>query len=211
MTEYAHLWLFFVILFGVAILPGLDMAYVLGSSLTGGRRQGLIAVSGLMAGGMIHVTVGALGLAALLEYLPGLFNAILLAGAVYIAWIGISVFRSDATFGSGPRPAPRPPWSTFRGAILTNLLNPKAYLFMLAVFPQFMRPEYGVLWIQAVVLGIIIALTMAGVYGSVAIVAGGLRGWMQQNPAAGILVNRIVGIALILAAIATGLDGWRSL
>lgn len=211
MTEYVHLWLFFVILFGVAILPGLDMAYVLGSSLTGGRRRGLIAVLGLMTGGMIHVTVGALGLAALLEYLPGLFNAILLAGAVYIAWTGISIFRSDATFGGGPKAAPRSPWSTFRGAILTNLLNPKAYLFMLAVFPQFMRPEYGVLWIQAVVLGLIIALTMAGVYGSVAVVAGGLREWMRVNPAAGILVNRIVGIALILAAIATGLDGWRSL
>ncbi len=211
MTEYAHLWLFFAILLGVVVLPGLDMAYVLGSSLTGGRQQGLIAVLGLIAGGTVHVTVGALGLAALLEYLPGLFNTILIAGALYIAWIGLSVLRSDATFGSGPSPAPRSQWSTFRGAILTNLLNPKAYLFMLAVFPQFMRPEYGVLWVQAVVLGVIIALTMAGVYGSVAVVAGGLRDWMQDNPAAGILVNRVVGVALILAAIATGLDGWRSL
>lgn len=210
MIEYAHLWLFFVILLGVVMLPGLDMAYVLGSSLTGGRAHGLVAVAGMVAGGIVHVTVGALGLAALINYLPGAFNAILLAGALYIAWIGICVLRSSSTLGDVSQ-KPRSTWATFRDAALTNLLNPKAYLFMLAIFPQFLRPEYGVLWIQAVVLGVIIALTQTGVYGSVAVVAGGLRGWMQSNPQAGVIINRVVGIALILAAIATGVDGWRQL
>lgn len=210
MIEYAHLWLFFVILLGVVMLPGLDMAYVLGSSLTGGRTHGLVAVAGMVAGGIVHVTVGALGLAALINYLPGAFNAILLAGALYIAWIGISLLRSTSTFGNVSQ-KPRSAWATFRDAALTNLLNPKAYLFMLAIFPQFLRPEYGVLWIQAVVLGVIIALTQTGVYGSVAVVAGGLRGWMQRNPEAGVIINRVVGMALILAAVATGIDGWRHL
>lgn len=210
MIEYAHLWLFFVILFGVVILPGLDMTYVLGSALTGGRGQGLVAVAGMVAGGVVHVTVGALGLAALLEFMPGAFNAILLAGALYIAWIGIAVLRSESSFGGDARVTAKSDWATFRQAVLTNLLNPKAYLFMLAIFPQFLRPEYGVIWIQAVVLGAIIAATQAGVYGSVALVASELRGWMLRNPAAGIAVNRIVGIALILAAVATGIDGWRN-
>lgn len=210
MIEYAHLWLFFVILLGVVMLPGLDMAYVLGSSLTGGRAHGLVAVAGMVAGGVVHVTVGALGLAALIRYFPGAFNAILLAGALYIAWIGVSVLRSASGFGNVSQ-RERSAWKTFRDAALTNLLNPKAYLFMLAIFPQFLRPEYGVLWIQAVVLGVIIALTQTGVYGAVAVVAGGLREWMQRNPAAGVVVNRVVGVALILAAIATGIDGWRQL
>ncbi|HEX7046286.1 MAG TPA: LysE family translocator [Gammaproteobacteria bacterium] len=209
MTEYAHLWLFFVILLGVVILPGLDMAFVLGSSLTGGRSQGLVAVAGMVAGGVVHVVVGALGLAALLEFMPGAFNIILLAGALYIAWIGISVLRSSATFANDVRQRDRPAWSTFRRAALTNLLNPKAYLFMLAIFPQFLRPEYGVLWIQAVVLGVIIALTQASVYGSVAFVASGLREWMHAKPQIGIWLNRVVGVLLVLAAVVTGIDGWR--
>lgn len=71
------------------------MASVPGSALAGGRQHGLVAVSGLIADGMIHVTVGAL----------------------YIAWIGVAVLRSDATFGGGPSLAPRSSWSTFRGAI----------------------------------------------------------------------------------------------
>jgi len=211
MTEYAHLWLFFVILLGVVLLPGLDMAYVLGSALTGGRGQGMIAVTGMVAGGMVHVTVGALGLAALINYFPAAFNAILLAGALYIAWIGIAVLRSSSGFGNREAVVARSASATFRQAALTNLLNPKAYLFMLAIFPQFLRPEYGVLWIQAVVLGIIIALTQAGVYGSVAFVAGGLREWMQDHPRFGIRLNRSVGALLVLAAIATGMDGWRGL
>lgn len=211
MVEYAHLGLFFVILLGVVMLPGLDMAYVLGSSLTGGRTQGMVAVAGMVTGGIVHVTVGALGLAALINYLPGAFNAILLAGALYIAWIGVSVLRSTSTFGNNVPQRERSARATFREAVLTNLLNPKAYLFMLAIFPQFLRPEYGVVWIQAVVLGVIIALTQTGVYGAVAFVAGGLREWMQRNPAAGTLINRMVGVALILAAVATGVDGWRQL
>ncbi|MBW3567829.1 MAG: LysE family translocator [Proteobacteria bacterium] len=211
MTEYAHLWLFFVILLGVVMLPGLDMAYVLGSSLTGGCTQGMIAVAGMVAGGVVHVVVGALGLAALLNYFPGAFNVILLAGALYIAWIGISVLRSRSSFGNRDMAVARSASATFRQAALTNLLNPKAYLFMLAIFPQFLRPEYGVLWIQAIVLGIIIAFTQASVYGSVALVAGGLREWMHANPHFGTWLNRSVGLLLVMAAVVTGIDGWRGL
>lgn len=212
MIEYTHLWLFFVILLGVVVLPGLDMAYVLGSSLTGGRSRGAVAVAGIVAGGVVHVTVGALGLAALINYVPGAFNAILLAGALYIAWIGFAIFRStSSTLADNAPLATRTNWITFCQAAMTSLLNPKAYLFMLAVFPQFLKPEYGVLWIQAVVLGVIIALTQTGVYGAVAVVAGGMREWMHRNPAALIMINRIVGAALILAALVTGIDGWRQL
>lgn len=211
MTEFAHLWLFFLILLGVVMLPGLDLAYVLGSSLAGGRAQGQVAVLGMVTGGMVHVTVGALGLAAVINYLPGLFNGILIAGAAYIAWIGLSLLRSASAFGQQLPDAAPSSWRTFRRALLTNLLNPKAYLFMLAIFPQFLKPEYGALWIQAVVLGAIIAVTQAGVYGSVAVIAGGLRNWMLANPAFGVWLNRVVGGLLVVAATLTALDGWQRL
>jgi threonine/homoserine/homoserine lactone efflux protein len=211
MVEYSHLGVFFLILLGVVALPGLDMAYVLGSSLTGGRARGLVAVAGLVAGGIVHVTVGSLGVAAFINYLPGAFNAILLAGALYIAWLGFSLLRSSSALEPSAGIAARSSWSTFRQALATNLLNPKAYLFMLAIFPQFLRPQYGALWIQGIVLGAIIAVTQASVYGSVAVVAGGMRSWMQSNPFAGTVVNRVVGSVLMVAAVATGIDGWRGL
>lgn len=216
MTEFSQLWLFFLILLGVVMLPGVDMAYVLGSALSGGRHNGMIAVTGIMAGGVIHVTVGALGLAALINYLPGAFNVILLAGALYIAWIGISLLRSPSLAQENHSPeksrfALPSRFATFRQGAIVSLLNPKAYLFMLAIFPQFLRPEYGALWIQAIVLGVIIAFTQASVYGSIALTAGGLRDWLQRTPAAGVILNRTVGTALVLVAIAAAIDGWHGM
>lgn len=209
MLHDAHLWLFFIIVFGVVILPGLEMAYVLGSALTGGRTAGLVAVAGIMAGSICLVLMTTLGISVLINVIPGAFNALLIVGALYIAWIGFSILRSQTTFAAVADTHPHSSWVTFRRGILTNLLNPKAYLFMLAIFPQFLRPEYGPLWIQAMVLWFIIAVAMVSVYGSVAIIAGKLRHWLASKPTAGITINRIVGSTLILAAIFTGYHGWQ--
>ncbi|WP_266159973.1 LysE family translocator [Dyella silvatica] len=216
MTHYAHLWLFFVIVFGVIALPGLDMAFVLGSSLSGGRRRGMAAVSGIVAGGVCHVTMTALGIGVLLKLIPGVFNAVLLAGALYIAWIGISLLRSrsgfdtpgldasiNSTAGSGH--------TTFWQGLLTALLNPKAYLFMLAIFPQFLRPAYGAIWVQALVLWGIIAVTQFTVYGGIAWMADAVRAWLKQRPDSGLLATRWVGVLLIAAALFTGVEGWRGM
>jgi threonine/homoserine/homoserine lactone efflux protein len=210
MAQSAHLWLFFVLVFGVVLLPGLDMAFVLASSLVGGRKAGLSAVAGIMAGGACHVAVGATGIAVVLTVWPAAFNALLWGGALYVAWMGISLFRSGAAFTAAPLTERQSPAATFRRGALTNLLNPKAYLFMLAVFPQFLRPEYGPIWLQALVLGAIIALTQGAVYGAIALVAGQARGWLESSPAASTTAARLVGGLMVLAAVVTAFEGWRS-
>jgi threonine/homoserine/homoserine lactone efflux protein len=211
MIADAHLWLFFLVVFGVIVLPGLDMAFVLGSSLVRGTRSGLVAVGGIVAGGVCHVSMGVLGISVLLRVLPGAFNVMLLAGALYLVWVGVAMLRSEAGFGTRASADAHAPWTTFRQAALTSLLNPKAYLFTLAILPQFLRPQYGALGAQAVVLWIIIAATQTGVYGGVALVAGRLRPWLAAHPRAGVMVNRSVGSALVLAAAFTGWQGWQRL
>ena len=211
MIHFAHLWLFFVLVFGIIVLPGLDMAYILGSALAGGLRTGLTALSGIVAGGVVHVTMGALGISALLKLFPTAFNLMLLAGAVYIAWIGWSILKSASAFQLKPDEKQRTPQATFRQGIVTSLLNPKAYLFMLAVFPQFFRPEYGSLAVQALVMWVIIAVTQIGVYGSMVAASHGVRGWLMSNPGSGPMVGRTVGVILMLAAALTALDGWQNL
>ena len=208
MTHYAQLWLFFALVFGVVILPGLDMAYIMGSALSGGRRAGFAALGGVVVGGVCHVVMTGLGVSVLLRTVPGAFNALLVAGALYIAWIGVSLIRSDAAFSvaaSGDRPLA----ATFRQGLLTCLLNPKAYLFMLAIFPQFLRPEYGALVVQAAVMWLIIALNQVLVYGGLALAADRARQWLSREPAAGAFVARSVGVLLIGAAMFTGIEGWR--
>ena len=208
MTHYAQLWLFFALVFGVVILPGLDMAYIMGSALSGGRRAGFAALGGVVVGGVCHVVMTGLGVSVLLRTVPGAFNALLITGALYIAWIGVSLLRSDAAF-SVAATGDRPLSATFRQGMLTCRLNPKAYLFMLAIFPQFLRPQYGALLAQAAVMWLIIALNQVLVYGGLALAADRARQWLSREPAAGAFVARSVGVLLIGAAMFTGIEGWR--
>jgi threonine/homoserine/homoserine lactone efflux protein len=212
MIPLPQLSLFFVLVFGVVVLPGLDMAYVMGSALAGGRGKGFAALAGVVAGGACHVLMTALGISVVLRLVPGLFNAMLLAGALYIAWIGLSLLRSDVSGGLAARDATvQSWWRTFRQGMLTCLLNPKAYLFMLAVFPQFLRPEQGALWWQVLVLWLVIAANQLGVNGGLALLAGRMRGWLVLRPAAGAMAARCVGVLLLGAAAFTGIEGWQRL
>lgn len=210
--DTAQLWLFFLMVLGIIVLPGMDMAFVLASSLGGGRRAGLLAVAGVIAGGVCHVVASALGIGLLLQLFPALFNALLLAGAVYIAWIGITLLRSASAAGALPQArGAAGGWATFRQAAFTNLLNPKAYLFMFAVFPQFLRPQQGLVWAQALVLGVIIWATQAAVYGSLALAAGSASAGLASRPRLQVLIVRAAGAMLVLGAVLTALEGWRRL
>lgn len=205
----AQLWLFFLIVLGVVLLPGLDMACVLATSLGGGRRAGFAAVGGIVAGGVVHVAVGATGIALVLVAAPALFNLVLAAGAAYVAWIGISLVRHGIGFDPGAADARGLEATAFRRGAMTNLLNPKAYAFMLAIFPQFVRPDLGPVGRQAAVLGAIIAVTQAGVYGALVLGASRLRAGLAGRPAPLALLGRAVGLLLVGAALWTLLAAWR--
>src|ERR1051326_6916911 len=186
MTHVTALWLFFLLVAGIVALPGLDMTFVLASALTGGRRAGFAAIAGIVAGGIVHVTMATLGL----------------------AWIGWTIFRSSIALDADGR-AERSWLATFRRGALTNLLNPKAYVFTLAVFPQFMRTEYGPLWLQAVEMSAIIIATQTSIYGAVALLGGRARGWLKRSPSARVAVARAVGGLLIVLSLGTLVCGVR--
>jgi threonine/homoserine/homoserine lactone efflux protein len=186
------------------------MAYVLASSLVGGRRAGLAATAGIVAGGVCHVTMGALGIVAVLQLVPAAFNVVLLAGAAYIAWIGIALLKSRAAFDAPQRQRARSQAATFRQGLFTSLLNPKAYLFTLAVLPQFLKPERGGIGAQAVVLWLIIAVTQVAIYGGMALAGDRARAWFADRPSANAALGRGVGMLLLATAAYTAFEGWRA-
>jgi threonine/homoserine/homoserine lactone efflux protein len=96
-TYSQNLWIFFVLVFGIIVVPGMDMFFVIANALTGGRARGLAATAGVMLGGVFH-TIFALICVGLLTILPTtVFTVILLAGAVYMAWIGWTLVQSSIT------------------------------------------------------------------------------------------------------------------
>jgi threonine/homoserine/homoserine lactone efflux protein len=210
---YAHteLFMFFLLALGIIVLPGLDMALVLASSLGGGRRAGLQAVAGIVSGGFVHVAMGALGLALMLSALPHAFGLMMAAGAAYLAWTGLGLARQGISLavvnqGSTAHPAERYR-RAFRQGMLTNLLNPKAYMFMLAVFPQFVHPERGPVWLQALPMAAIIAVTQVTVYGGITLVAARFQSWVCSRPSWDAAAGRAIGLLLLGIACATA---WKA-
>ena len=208
MTYGENLWLFFLLVSGIIIVPGMDMVFVMASSLSGGRRAGLSATFGIMAGGLVHTLYAALGVGVLLHFAPGLFNVLLVLGALYVAWIGWQLFRSSIVVDAVDSLDRRGLLTRFRQGALTSLMNPKAYLFMLAVFPQFLRPEFGPVWRQALVMLLMIWTTQLAVYGGLALAAARIRDALVGSPAATRFVGRAAGVLLVMIAAVTIWRGW---
>ena len=80
LAHTSHFWLYFVLVAGIIVLPGMDMAFVMSSCLVNGRSAGAAAVAGIVAGGVVHLCMGALGVGLILTRAPHLFNALLVAG-----------------------------------------------------------------------------------------------------------------------------------
>jgi threonine/homoserine/homoserine lactone efflux protein len=173
-------------------------------------------LAGVVTGGFCHVLLAALGFSAIIRVVPGALNALLVAGAAYIAWIGVSLWRNDEGLERQRRetePVQRAfaTTGTFRQALAICLMNPKAYLFMLAIFPQFFNSSYGSLSTQAVLLALIIALNQCLVYGSLVLASSRLNAWLATEPTSRRIASRSVGTMLIAAALYTGFEGWRTL
>ncbi|MER8749478.1 LysE family translocator [Mesorhizobium sp. M1050] len=210
MDYAANLWLFCLLLFGIIIVPGMDMLFVLANALTGGGNRGLAATGGIMLGGMVHTLNGALGVGLLMHFVPILYNPLLIAGAAYMAFIGLSLMRSSIRVGAAGPAGSRSAWKAFRQGLVICLINPKAYLFVFAVYPQFLKPAYGPIWIQASIMGLMTITMQFTVYGGLAVTAGRSRNLLVANPQATAFAGRAAGLLLVAVSVFTAWEGLRA-
>ena len=135
----------------MTVSPGADTFLVVRNSLRGGRRDGWATVAGICSGLFAHALLSALGVSAILAHSATAFLFLKVAGAAYLAWLGIQSLRSasrrqaDAAPAAVAAPARVQPTRSFREGLLTNLLNPKVIVFYLALLPQFLTPGDAVL------------------------------------------------------------------
>ncbi|MGW3207242.1 leucine efflux protein LeuE [Streptomyces sp. NPDC001135] len=145
----------------IVLLPGPNSLYVLSVAARRGVRTGYTAAAGVWCGDTVLMTLSAAGVASLLKANAVLFGIVKYAGAGYLTWLAIGMLRSawqlwrtrreKAAEGTGPTAAPdeRP----FRRAFVVSLFNPKAILFFVAFFVQFVDPHYAYPALSFVVLG----------------------------------------------------------
>ncbi|NKC33210.1 LysE family translocator [Falsiroseomonas selenitidurans] len=133
-----HLWLAFcAAAIAMLLIPGPTILMVVGQSLGGGTRQALPLVAGVALGDLTAMTLSLAGLGAILATSATLFAALKYAGAAYLVWLGIRMWRAPS------QPDAAPPLSAgraLREAWLVTALNPKGIVFFVAFVPQFLDP-----------------------------------------------------------------------
>ena len=149
----------------IVLLPGPNSLYVMSVASRWGVAAGYRGACGVFVGDAILMLLSAGGAASLLKTTPALFLVIKYAGAAYLAWVGIGLLRSAFAMwrGHGDNTAAPPPDASrpFRAALLISLMNPKAILFFVSFFIQFVDPGYAHPELSFLLLGTIVQICSA--------------------------------------------------
>ncbi len=181
----------------ITMAPGPDNLQVLARGISQGRAAGLVAALGFAAGISFHTTLAALGVAALLKSSPVAFEAVKLAGAAYLVWIGIKAIRSKGLSSAHERPS-QPLAVVFRQSVIGNLLNPKVTLFFIVFLPQFVSPHGGQsVMLQMFELGGVFMLQTVAVFSVFGVAAGMIGAYLKRRPKVGVWLDRLAGATFI--------------
>ncbi len=176
MPDLSTLALFSLACLALTATPGPDMLLIASRSVSQGRSAGFASLAGIQAGTYCHAIAAAFGLSQLFLVVPLAYDLVRYAGAAYLLYLAVQAFRSTGRLASPAAPATRYPVAQmFRQGLLTNLLNPKMALFVLALFPQFVRPDAGSVAGQVLILATVLNLIGLVVNGVVIVAASRVR------------------------------------
>lgn len=173
------LWTYMVGAFGIILLPGPNSLFVLSVATARGVKAGFQGALGVFLGDTVLLVLVALGAAGLLRTTPALFMVVKYAGAAYLGWVGVQLLLAalqkwrgaDDIAGSTVPVVPAHLAKPFQRALLVSLLNPKAILFLLSFFVQFIDPNYATPAVPFLILSAIV-MGFSAMYLSVLIVMG---------------------------------------
>ncbi len=187
----------------LAISPGPDNIYVLTQSITNGVKSGLVTTAGLISGCIVHTTLIAFGISAILVASPRIFLIIKICGALYLLFLAYKVYKSNGSIALSDRAPQKSYLNLFKQGVLMNILNPKVTIFFLAFFPAFLWEPSGNTIVQFYVLGIVFMIVSFLVFSSIAVLAGRISGYLKQQKQAGLFLKWLqivvfVGIAVFI-------------
>ena len=194
---------FFLLALALGIAPGPDILFVFAQGLGQGALAGSTVTCGLCTGLVVHVTLAALGFAAVMKRFPKAFKAITWCGAAYLVYLGIMAWRSAGVVTVGPAAAQETPLlRLYLQGIVMNLCNPKVILFFIALMPRFIVPEKGSTTRQFLVLGLLFIVATLIVFNAVALLGGSVS-WLLDGNSDAMTVLKYASAFIIF-----GLAGW---
>ena len=195
---------FFLLAMALGIAPGPDILFVFAQSLAQGPSAGSLVTLGLCTGLCVHVTLAALGFAAVMKRCPFAFQAVTWCGALYLVWLGWGAWRSAVVAVPTDQPAAEalPYLRLYLRGIVMNLCNPKVILFFIALMPRFIVPEKGGTTRQFLVLGLLFIVATLIVFNAVALLGGSVS-WLLDGNSDAMTVLKYASAIIIF-----GLAGW---
>ncbi len=186
----------------LAISPGPDNIFVLMQSVVYGKKYGLATVVGLMTGCIIHTTLVAFGVSAVITNTPAIFYGIKVLGAAYLIYLAYKVFKSSADIAMDSESLEKKsPMQLFKTGFLMNVLNPKVTIFFLALFPGFLFSDSLSNVIQFYVLGGLFIATSFVIFSSIALLGGTISEKIQNNNSIGVWLKWLQIVVFVAIAI----------
>ncbi|MCD5345229.1 LysE family translocator [Agromyces sp. S2-1-8] len=203
MVPASNLWAFIVASVVLIVIPGPSVLFVIGRSLALGRVGGLLSVVGNAIGMLPLIAAVALGVGVIVAQSVVVFTAIKIAGALYLAYLGIQAIRhrADASAAVTGTVVRRSPVRLLSEGFFVGVSNPKTIAFFVAVLPQFVDFDAGSIPLQLAELGLVFVVLALACDSVWALAAGSARDWFAKSP------NRAEHLAATGGVMMIGLGG----
>jgi len=202
--SWETLYLFCVASALLALAPGPDNIFVMVQSMAYGVKSGLVTVFGLISGCLIHTSLTAFGLSALIQQSDLAFTILKTIGVLYLLFLAYKVYKSDKAVSLGATGRPKKSFTAlyFQG-FLMNALNPKVALFFLAFFPGFLFHDQISSVKQFFVLGLLFMGISLVIFSGLAFLASKISDYLKSQPKTSLVLKWMqivvfVGIAIFI-------------
>jgi len=205
MLETDQILLFATTAVLLAATPGPDIIYVITRGLTQGRASAMAAAAGFSLGNIVHTTFAIVGVSAIIKASAIAFTAIKIAGAIYLIYIGIKIFKSGAAKANKDNKLLAPK-TVFIQSVTANILNPKVAIFFIALFPQFIRTQNGHEAMQMALLGVVFIICTFFVFSTCALFSGQIGEALKKKDNSSGILNKLAGTVLVGLGVALALS-----
>jgi threonine/homoserine/homoserine lactone efflux protein len=209
-VSFPTLAAFAAVALAMVLTPGPNMAYLVSRTICQGRAAGLVSLGGVGIGFVIYVMLAAFGITALLLAVPLAYDALRLAGAIYLGWMAWNALRPGGASPFQVRPLPADSHRRlFSMGLLTSLLNPKVAALYLSLLPQFIDPAVGSILGQTILLGLTQIAISLTVNALIVFMAGAVSAFLAGRPFWTLVQRWLMGTVLAALALRMALDTGR--
>ncbi|KVN02579.1 LysE family translocator [Burkholderia stagnalis] len=195
---------------GMVLTPGPNMIYLISRSICQGRRAGLLSLGGVALGFVFYMFCAAFGITALVMTVPYAYDALRMAGALYLSILAWQALKPGGRSAFQVRQLP--PDSRrklFTMGFITNLANPKIAVMYLSLLPQFISPGHGSVLAQSLALGCVQIAVSVSVNALIATMAGSISAFLAGRPVWATVQRWLMGTVLAGLAVRIALESRR--